>query len=400
MEMNVMIASLVSLLILTHTGVARSQPQSEFEAYMAQQQRGAAAVKDEFETYKQQLLKAFDDYKRQSGAIWGKKHTVMPQANNWVSYHNNLGQRSVVDFEQGTITVEIAVPAQQNISAAEAQQRLQNTILKTLNQGTDPRSMIEISQQPVAVSSGPAVLDGMVANTNGSEANKQDYTALASAGAMQATTENIRGEDGTKRVVYRTELKMVPDHIRKRASQFLNDVNAQSQRQSLPPSLIFAVMETESYFNPAAKSSAPAFGLMQLVPTSGAREAYRYVYNQDRVVNDTYLYEPKNNIELGTAYLNRLYYLHLADIQNPHSRMWCAIAGYNTGPSNVLRAFGGKYSKAQHGNYDNWKKSAIAQINRMSADDVYMHLRGNLPYVETRDYVKKVGERMGKYESI
>ena len=98
---------------------------------------------------------------------------------------------------------------------------------------------------------------------------------------------------------------MVPDHIRKRAVVFQTDVNAQSQRQNLPPALVFAVMETESYFNPVAKSPAPAFGLMQLVPTSGAREAYRYVYNKDHVVSDTYLYDPKNNIELGSAYLNR-----------------------------------------------------------------------------------------------
>ena len=199
--------------------------------------------------------------------------------------------------------------------------------------------------------------------------------------------------------MYSTQLKLVPDHIRKRAAVYLNDVNAQSQRQNLPPALVLAVMETESYFNPVARSSAPAFGLMQLVPTSGAREAYRYVYNQDRVVSDAYLYDSKNNIELGSAYLNRLYYAQLDGIENPQSRMWASIAAYNTGPSNVLRAFAGKYYKAQHGNYDNWKQLAYSKINRMTPDQMYNHLRGNLPYPETREYIKKVGERMGKYQS-
>jgi len=372
---------------------------SEFEAYMQQQNQGAAAVKDEFETYKQKLLAAFEHYKKQTGKVWGTKNNVLPQANNWVSFHGDLGHRSVVDFEQGIINIEIALPAQQNMAADEARRQLETTIIKTLNQGADNRSMIEISQQPVSVSSGPAVLNGLVANSQGKQVSQQNFTTLAAQSAATATTATLRGNDGVDRVVYRTQLTMVPDHIRKRAAVFVDDVNSQSSRQNLPPALVFAVMETESYFNPVAKSSAPAFGLMQLVPTSGAREAYRYVYNQDRVVSDTYLYEPKNNIELGSAYLNRLYYVQLSGIENPQSRMWASIAAYNTGPSNVLRAFAGKYNKAQHGSYDKWKQGAYKQINDMTADEMYSHLRGNLPYPETREYIKKVGERIGKYQT-
>ena len=77
---------------------------------------------------------------------------------------------------------------------------------------------------------------------------------------------------------------------------------------------------------------------MQLVPTSGAREAYRYLYKQDRIVSDTYLYNPGNNIKLGTAYLNQLYYKYLAGIKNEQSRQWAMIAAYNTGPGNVFRS--------------------------------------------------------------
>lgn len=373
--------------------------QSDFETYMQQQNQGSAAAKDEFETYKQKLLTAFEQYKKQTGKVWGNKHNVTPQANNWVSFHGDLGHRSVVDFEQGIINVEIAISAQQNITTDEARRQLEATILKTLNQGADNRSMIEIAKQPVAISSGPAILTNLIGDAQGNTVNQQNYSDLAAQDAASATSTKIRGNDGVDRIVYHTQLKMVPDHIRKRAVVFQSDVNAQSQRQNLPPALVFAVMETESYFNPVAKSSAPAFGLMQLVPTSGAREAYRYVYNQDKVVSDTYLYDPKNNIELGSAYLNRLYYVQLVGIENPQSRMWASIAAYNTGPSNVLRAFAGKYYKTQHGSYDKWKQGACKQINGMNPDEVYNHLRGNLPYPETREYVKKVGERIGKYQS-
>lgn len=385
------------LVFITQISVAGTQ--SDFAAYMQQQNQGSAAAKDEFETYKQKLLTAFEQYKKQTGKVWGNRNNVTPQANNWVSFHGDLGHRSVVDFEQGVINVEIAIPAQQNISTDEARRQLEATIIKTLNQGADNRSMIEIAKQPVAISSGPAILNNLIGDAQGNAVNQQNYSELAAQDAASATSIKIRGNDGVDRIVYHTQLKMVPDHIRKRAVIFQNDVNAQSQRQNLPPALVFAVMETESYFNPVAKSSAPAFGLMQLVPTSGAREAYRYVYSQDKVVSDTYLYDPKNNIELGSAYLNRLYYVQLAGIENPQSRMWASIAAYNTGPSNVLRAFAGKYYKTQHGSYDKWRQLAYNKINGLTPDQMYNHLRGNLPYPETREYVKKVGERIGKYQS-
>ena len=303
---------IIGLFLLSQLSIAGNQ--SEFDIYIQQQNQGSAAVKDEFATYKQKLLTAFELYKKQAGKIWGDKHNVAPQANNWVSFYGDLGHRSVVDFEHGIINIEIALPARQNIAADEARRQLENTILKTLNQGTDNRSMIEIAQHPAALSTGPAILTNLVADADGNTLNQQEYPALAANDAASASIKNIRGNDGVDRIVYHTQLKMVPDHIRKRAVVFQNDVNAQSQRQNLPPALVFAVMETESYFNPVAKSPAPAFGLMQLVPTSGAREAYRYVYSKDHVVSDSYLYDPKNNIELGSAYLNRLYYVHFNGI--------------------------------------------------------------------------------------
>ena len=54
------------------------------------------------------------------------------------------------------------------------------------------------------------------------------------------------------------------------------------------PPVVFAVIHTESYYNPKARSGAPAYGLMQLVPTSGGRAAYRYVYKKDQVLPPSY----------------------------------------------------------------------------------------------------------------
>ncbi|MCW8830309.1 MAG: transglycosylase SLT domain-containing protein, partial [Gammaproteobacteria bacterium] len=200
------------------------------------------------------------------------------------------------------------------------------------------------------------------------------------------------------RVVYQTRLKLVPDHIRVRAIKFEPLVSKYATKYGVPPEVVFAVMETESMFNPTARSGAPAFGLMQLVPTSGARDAYQYVYKRDRVVSDTYLYNPENNVHLGAAYIRRLNRDYLGGIKNDDSRMLATIAAYNTGAGNVFRTFvGSSYSLSQYRKYNDYRQAALREINRRSPEEVYRYLRGNLPYAETRRYIKKVTERIDKY---
>ena len=144
-------------------------------------------------------------------------------------------------------------------------------------------------------------------------------------------------------------------------------------------SLVFAIIRTESNFNPFAVSSAPAYGLMQLVPTSGGREATRRARGRDGIPTKDELFDADNNIELGTAYLSVLSHKQLESIGNPISREYCVISAYNTGPGNVLRTF-------NRGS----QSDAVNEINRLEPPAVYQKLRSSLPYAETRDYLQKV----------
>jgi membrane-bound lytic murein transglycosylase C len=175
--------------------------------------------------------------------------------------------------------------------------------------------------------------------------------------------------------------------VKRRAEEFREPVVRQARRFNLDPRLVFALMQTESYFNPKARSPAPAYGLMQLVPSSGARSAYLHVYKQDRLVTADYLYTPPNNVELGAALLNLMLTKDFRNVADEKSRVYCAIAGYNTGPANVAKAFVGKRDIPK----------AVAMINRMSAEQVYAQLRRNLPFAETRNYVKNVVDLMPTY---
>ena len=171
---------------------------------------------------------------------------------------------------------------------------------------------------------------------------------------------------------------MVENFQGQQAEKYRATVERYARQYQLSPSLVFAIMRTESNFNPFDVSSAPAYGLMQLVPTSGGREAYRKAKGRDEAPSREYLFDPENNIELGTAYLNVLTYSQLDFVTNTTSREYCVISGYNTGPGNVLRTF----------NKD--RVAAINAINGLEPPAVYERLRQQLPYEETRHYLVKV----------
>ena len=146
-------------------------------------------------------------------------------------------------------------------------------------------------------------------------------------------------------------------------------------------------METESSFNPMAKSHVPAYGLMQIVPRTAGKDATNYLYGKAKVLAPSYLYKPENNITIGAAYLHVLHYKYMRRVKNKESRVYCAIAAYNTGASNVAKAFINQASF----------NKAIPEINKLSPREVYDRLKNFLPRKETRTYIEKVSKRMEKY---
>jgi membrane-bound lytic murein transglycosylase C len=259
---------------------------------------------------------------------------------------------------------------------------------------TKPAPVAEVTPEPPpAPPPAPAphkpLLDGQVVTPDGAPVTAANVQAAAAAmvAAKPPVVAPVKGDDGRARTAVSVEFPLVSQHIRVRAERYRPYVREYANRYQVDPALVFAVMHTESCFNPRARSGAPAFGLMQLVPTSGARDAYRFVHGKDAVVDGNYLYDPEKNVELGTAYLHLLDNRQLKAIRDPLSRQYCAIAAYNTGAGNVSRAFGNTTSVA----------TAARTINTLEPPQVYAQLRARLPHQETRDYVQRVSDRIPLY---
>ena len=201
--------------------------------------------------------------------------------------------------------------------------------------------------------------------------------------------EDIQGADGRSRRVSRIRFKLVPNHLQVRAQRYYPMVLEHAERFGHDPAVVMAMVHTESAFNPMATSPASAYGLMQLVPSSGGREAYRWLHRKDINPSPSYLLRPRENVELGTAYLKILNERTFKGVKDPASRLYCAVAAYNGGGGNVGRAFTGRKSV----------RASVATINAASSEQVLQTLQTDAPHKETRDYVKRVFERTALYRA-
>ena len=231
-----------------------------------------------------------------------------------------------------------------------------------------------------------------MADENGTEINSENAEKFAKKNISDQleTSKDYTGKDGKKRKSFSFSLDLKPDHQDSRIKKYKKEIVKQSKRFKIDPSIAMAITETESSFNPKATSHIPAYGLMQLVPSSGARDAYNYVYKEDKVLKKRYLYKPKNNIELGCAYLGKIRHSWFNGIRDNNSAYMCTIAAYNTGAGNVAKAL-----------TNNTKlKPATKKANQLGSDALYKTLLKDLKYEETRNYLKKVWARKDKYSDI
>ena len=133
--------------------------------------------------------------------------------------------------------------------------------------------------------------------------------------------------------------------------------NAALQDLNISKTFAMAIARQESAWNPMAQSSANARGLMQLLPSTAKLTAEN---NQLPYQGEQDLFNPLNNILLGTAHLNEL------NGKYPNNRILIAAA-YNAGANQV----------------EKW----LSRANGKLALDEFV---ASIPFYETRGYVQNV----------
>ncbi len=314
---------------------------------------------------------------------WGQGDTKTADKTTYVKYTQGYKSRVVTDFDRGQLTVE-------TLDQTDPQGSLKTAIISALLTSNDPGSVDLFSDKDVSIDANHRpYLYGLVHDEQGksisTHAQADKFAQYLLAQKLQ--TRTVTGEQGAQTARFVT-WPMVKNFEAKGAERYRASVEKYSAKYNVSPTLVLAIMRTESNFNPFAVSSAPAYGLMQLVPPSGGREAYKRVTGIDQTPPPEYLYDPEHSIELGAALLGELGTSDFKAVGNQDSRDLCVIAAYNTGARNVTRTF------------DKDPKAAFADINNLDSQALYERLRTGLPYPETRQYVVKVTGYRKQFASI
>ena len=398
------------LLLMVATSVVAD---SEFETFKQQQQQVNsdynAATEQAFLQYKKQLDDGFTDYqqtyleeskkyRKQIIAQWGNYKEG--DKSTWVNYAKNDRERESVNYASGVVEIEFL--AYKNESLKQIKQRAQQsvaTLLTTTEKQAFENDVLaqkvedKIKQYSHVVITGkPSADNKMLARLidNLGQADKDEIKQLANKFVASASTSTtvIEAKELDKQKVVKLTFK-IPEKLSEKAARYQQRVREVALKEDVPVSLVYAVMETESNFNPLAKSHIPAYGLMQIVPMSAGKDASKYLFGKEKILSPSYLYNSDNNIAIGGAYLHILYHQYLKKVNDKTNRLFCTIAAYNTGTGNVAKSFVGSYNV----------NKAIIKINQMSATEVYRHLRKKLPHDETKDYIQRVATRLAKYQS-
>ncbi len=138
---------------------------------------------------------------------------------------------------------------------------------------------------------------------------------------------------------------------------YAEEICAAAERFTFSPALLLAVMRQESLLEPAARSSAGAVGVMQLLPGTAGR------LSRELDLWPVELERPRDNILLGSA--------HLAELLDEFGgALPAALAAYNGGRQNAIR----------------WL--AMARLPDGGVDwDAFIE---RITYAETRRFVKSV----------
>ncbi len=147
---------------------------------------------------------------------------------------------------------------------------------------------------------------------------------------------------------------------------YWSDLTANAQQNGLDPFLVASLIRQESEFNPGAISRSNAYGLMQLIPSTGramAKKKGLKTFSTNQLLN------PAVNIELGTLNLRQV--LNRFGGQEEY-----ALAAYNAGDVPIRQ----------------WMSSGDYK-------DIPEFVE-SIPYTETRDYVQAILRNREMYRAL
>ncbi|MCJ8320288.1 MAG: transglycosylase SLT domain-containing protein [Colwellia sp.] len=392
---------------------------------------------NKYQTFKSNYLKRYESYREKVKAQWGVAE--LSSQTEFIQYNDVNKTKVIANFE--TDTIEVSINDAENLNQKQLNQLVNKAIVDALAMPSnnivstepEPNAIIDVdnivnpstkTQQTSDLASPTSVLMSLGIESKNQLAELVNNSELISPKLQQQlivtrTTQRLENqisqlENFTSResineqqlarskalvVSMKTERQGIKNDAQaltqkniktykislhrdrfNKAKEFLDIVEKNANKWQVSRPMILAIIETESHFNPLAKSYVPAYGLMQIVPSTAGSDVNNKLFGLTNKPTPQLLYSSADNIKYGSAYLHILLTRYLKEIENPTSRLYCAIASYNTGIGNLAKAFnGGKRGRLK----------AIEKINSLTPEQVYQVIKKRT-HSETQRYLDKV----------
>jgi len=356
--------------------ITSNSPEQAFKKYVKNKSHQYKKSPDKVIKDLEQLDITLKKLSRIVESIWGKDNAQVASNKKYVKYTNHYQSKVQVDFELGRIKIETIAKKQPLIYLKEA-------IVMSLLTSENPANT-DIFNDKSPVLNGKPYLLGQVVDQ---DQQLIAYEWRAKRFADYLITTALKKQHINKQEIHYVEIDMVSKHNQLRKNKYANYVLASANKYQIKPALIYAIIETESSFNPFAISHANAYGLMQVIPATAGKDVYQRILNKPGMPSKKTLFTAKDNIDIGTAYLHILQQQYLKRINNAQSRHYSVISAYNGGAGNVFKTFS---TRREH---------APNVINSLSATQVYKKLTKQHPKAESRRYLHKVIVAENKYNN-
>ena len=282
---------------------------------------------------------------------------------NWYGY---LAKQRLDTLERNGNVPQKDFPGDSQLARAVA--NLQTVSVAEETSGPNENSSIAKADQLNIIGTDDWALDEL--NTAASAAPNSPRVNLAIAKIYRGKNDNVQALNYLKRS-YPDYSQMKPEEMRPDEWDvfyplaYWDIITQESRARSLDPYQVAGLIRQETVFNPRAVSSARAYGLMQMVVPTGIATAKRV--GVDRAITMESLFEPRLNIQLGTAYFK--------DQLDKYGRIEYVAAAYNAGPGRVVQ----------------WRASLPLEIDEWQEA---------VPFRETRLYIQGVVRNTLQYRRL
>jgi membrane-bound lytic murein transglycosylase C len=358
--------------------------QSDFEQFKSQQeqqyQQYEESEKKAQANYYSQQDSMFIQYKEEIEKLWNEFLESTPKS--WVSYNSNFNGRSQVDFEKSEVKVESVVDKKEVKSEEEAKKVIKE-------------QLVSILKEKDKTTNKPILMNQVASPADDSKPITPPEVEKAAEKIVETAEKKVfTDKQGNQKTKYVIALNLIPKNIQVRVDMYKPLIEQYCEKHDIEPKLAMSIIHTESFYNPKAYNRhGNAYGMMQIVPAYAGKTMNYVLYKNKKKPNSTQLYDPKVNLNMGIGYLRWLADNKWEKIKNRDNQNYCVISSYNGGPGSIYKAMTGKMRRIGQAKWD----KMIDDLNTMDTELLYKKLRKDIPWAETRKYIKLVRDRMEKY---